>query len=82
MSRSTKKGYFVQEALMKKVKAQNDANEFSRNSLVTQLLSMTDTSSSLYTLQRTWSVTSSANLLLHASSAVTPAMRRQLVKED
>jgi small subunit ribosomal protein S19 len=27
MSRSTKKGYYVQEALMKKVKAQNDANE-------------------------------------------------------
>ena len=27
MSRSTKKGYYVQEALMKKVNAQNDANE-------------------------------------------------------
>ena len=27
MSRSTQKGYFVQEALMKNVKAQNDAND-------------------------------------------------------
>ena len=27
MSRSTKKGFFVEEALMKKVKAMNDANE-------------------------------------------------------
>lgn len=27
MSRSTKKGYFVEDALMKRVKAMNDANE-------------------------------------------------------
>ncbi|MCQ2534079.1 MAG: 30S ribosomal protein S19 [Clostridia bacterium] len=27
MSRSTKKGYFVEEALMKRIKAMNDANE-------------------------------------------------------
>ena len=27
MSRSTKKGYFVQDALMKRVKAMNSANE-------------------------------------------------------
>jgi small subunit ribosomal protein S19 len=27
MSRSTKKGYFVEESLMKKIKAMNDANE-------------------------------------------------------
>ncbi|MBR6880707.1 MAG: 30S ribosomal protein S19 [Clostridiales bacterium] len=27
MSRSTKKGYFVQDALMKKIKALNDAND-------------------------------------------------------
>ncbi|MCQ2482283.1 MAG: 30S ribosomal protein S19 [Clostridia bacterium] len=27
MSRSTKKGYFVEDALMKRIKAMNDANE-------------------------------------------------------
>ncbi len=27
MSRSTKKGYFVEESLMKKIKAMNDAND-------------------------------------------------------
>ena len=52
MSRSTKKGYYVQDALMKKVEALNAA--FSLNSSATQLLYTTVTSMFRYTLLRTW----------------------------
>ena len=87
MSRSIKKGPFVQPKLLARVQAMNEAGEkrvlktwsrasqYSLTSSVTPLLCMTDASMYRYMLPRIWSVTSWANLPLPAPSAVMTAPR-------
>lgn len=76
MSRSTKKGPFVQPVLLKRVQEMNEKGEkrilktwsrsstISLNSLVTHSQFTTVVSMFLYMLQKIWLVTSSVSLLL------------------
>jgi len=89
MSRSLKKGPYIQEALEKRVIAMNDGSKkkevvktWSRSSMISPdfightIAVHNGTSLSLFTLPSRWLVTNSANLPLHVTSEVTLAIIR------
>ena len=72
MSRSLKKGPYINVSLEKKILAMNESDPISWDTL---LQFITVTNLSLFTLQKTWLVTSSESLHLHVVSVVTPVTR-------
>ena len=67
MSRSTKKGAYVEDSLYKKVEALNASGD--------KQVIMTEESMFLYMLQRIWLDTSSVNLHRQEHSEAMPAQR-------
>lgn len=87
MSRSAKKGFFVDEKLMKRINEQNEKNEqrvlktWSRASTifprwwVTLLPYMTEENTFRSILRKIWLVTNSVNLLRQEHSEAMPALK-------